>query len=91
MVSYHRGIDSRQPMSLVPRLKGVKGENTPEGKRQRCLRCMRQATEKKLELEESKVWVRMKREIVGRLGSREELLGTDVEGKEDLKEVRREE
>jgi len=33
----------------------------------------------------------MRREIVGRLGSREELLGTDVEGKEDLREVRREE
>lgn len=80
MVSYHRGIDSGQPVSLVPRLKEVKGENTPEGKRQRCLRFMRQATEKKLGLEESKAWVRMRREIVRRLGSRGELLGTDVEG-----------
>lgn len=91
MVSYRRGIDSRQPVSLVPRLKEVKGENTLEGKKQRCLRCIRQATEKKLKLEESKVWVRMRREIVGRLGSREELLGTDVKGKEDLREVMREE
>ena len=84
MVSYRRGIDSRQPVSLVPRLKEVKGTNTLEGKKQRCLRCIRQATEKKLNLEESKVWVRMRREIVGRLGSREELLETDVKGKEDL-------
>lgn len=46
MVSYRRGIDSRQPVSLVPRLKEVKGENTLEGKRQRCPKCMRQSTEK---------------------------------------------
>ena len=79
-MSYRRGTDSRQPVSLVPRLKEVRGENTLEGKRQRCLRCMRQSTGKKLELEESKALVRMRRDIVRRWGSREELLGTDVEG-----------